>query len=87
MAKVEIYTTMMCPYCHAAKRLLKQKGVDFIEFDATFKPEARREMTERAAGNYTVPQIFVDGVHIGDCDTLYRLDHEDRLDTILKGTQ
>ena len=44
-------------------------------------------MTERAAGNYTVPQIFVDGVHIGDCDTLYRLDHEDRLDTILKGPQ
>jgi glutaredoxin 3 len=86
MARVEIYTTMMCPFCFAAKRLLKDKGVRFVEFDATFKPGLRREMIERADGRTSVPQIFVDDAHIGDCNDIYALDREGRLDAILGGT-
>ena len=85
MAKIEIYTTMMCGFCHAAKRLLKQKGVDFTEIDVMFKPGRRREMIERAKGDSRVPQIFIDDVHVGGCDELYRLDEQNRLDPMLEG--
>ena len=87
MARIEIYTTMMCGFCHAAKRLLKQKGVDFIEIDVMFKPDRRREMMERAKGDSRVPQIFIGDVHIGGCDELYQLDRQNRLDSMLEGTQ
>lgn len=86
MAKVEIYTTMMCPFCFAAKRLLKEKGVPYIELDATFKPGLRREMTGRADGRTSVPQIFVDDELIGDCNEIYALERAGRLDAILEGT-
>ncbi len=85
MAKVEIYTTMLCPFCFAAKRLLEEKGVPFIELDASFKPALRREMSERAGGRTSVPQIFVDGEHVGDCNEIHALDRAGRLDALLGG--
>ncbi len=83
MAEVEIYTTMFCPFCHRAKRLLKEKGIAFREVDVTFSPGKREEMTRRAGGRTSVPQIFVDGRHIGDCEELHALDREGRLDELL----
>lgn len=83
MAKIEIYSTLFCPFCAAAKRLLARKGVAFVEHDVTFRPELRRAMAERAGGDRKVPQIFVDGAHVGNCDRLYALDAEGRLDAIL----
>jgi len=85
VAKIEIYSTMFCPFCSAAKRLLNRKGVSFVEHDVTFRPELRREMADQAGGDYKVPQIFVDGTHIGNCDQLYALDADGRLDALLGG--
>ena len=84
MNKVEIYTTIFCPFCSRAKKLLKNKGVAFTEIDVTMNAKKRTEMTDRAKGAYTVPQIFVDGQHVGDCDRLYQLDAAGKLDPILK---
>jgi glutaredoxin 3 len=83
MARVEIYTGMFCGYCAAAKRLLQQKGVDFEETDVTMDPAKRQTMVERAHGGRTVPQIFIDGEHIGGCDDLYALDQAGKLDARL----
>lgn len=83
MASVEIYTTPICGYCMAAKRLLQQKGVSFVEHDVMRDPAKRREMEARAAGRRTVPQIFIDGQHIGGCDDLYALERAGRLDALL----
>ena len=83
MAKIEIYTTSLCPYCHAAKRLLSQKGAAFEEIDVTRDAALRLAMTERAGGRRTVPQIFVDATHIGGCDDLYALERSGRLDQLL----
>jgi len=80
--EVTIYTTMICPFCHRAKALLKKKGVEFKEIDVTMDPVTRREMTERA-GSHSVPQIFVDGEHIGDCDGIYEMDFDGELDARL----
>ncbi len=85
MAKVEIYTTKICPFCHSAKRLLKNKGVTFKEIDVTFNSKIRRAMTERAGGSHTVPQIFIDDVHVGGCDDLMELDMDGKLDPLLNG--
>ena len=85
MARVEIYSTMFCPFCYRAKQLLEAKGADYEEFDVTMKPGRRREMMERAGGQSTVPQIFIDDVHIGDCDQLYALEAAGKLDPLLKG--
>ena len=85
MAKVEIYTTMLCGFCYAAKRLLKTKGVAYTEIDIMLKPGVRREMIERAQGKSTVPQIFIDDVHVGGCDELYLLEQNKRLDPLLEG--
>jgi len=84
VAKIEIFTTPFCPFCHRAKALLKKKGVEFSEIDVMMKPDLRREMAERAGGERTVPQIFVDGEHIGDCDRIHRMEAEGTLDTALK---
>ena len=86
MAQIDIYTTMFCPFCHRAKRLLKEKGVQFDEIDVMLSPSRRREMTERAGGRTSVPQIFIDGRHIGGCDELYALDADGGLDPILEGS-
>ena len=83
MAKVTIYTTMMCPYCARAKSLLDHKGVEYEEIDVTFSGKKRRQMTERAAGRYTVPQIFIDGESIGGSDELVALEMGGRLDGLL----
>lgn len=83
MAKVEIYTTMMCPFCYRAKRLLEQKGVAFEEHDVSTDPAARATMRQRAKGGSTVPQIFIDDEPIGGCDELYALEKQGRLDPLL----
>jgi glutaredoxin 3 len=85
MRQVEIYTTPICPYCHAAKRLLQKKGVAFAEIDVSRDPALRAAMTQRAGGRRTVPQIFVGGQHVGGCDDLHDLDHAGKLDPLLAG--
>jgi glutaredoxin 3 len=85
MRPVEIYTTPICPYCHAAKRLLTRKGVAFHEIDVSRDPGLREEMTRRANGRRTVPQIFVGDTHVGGSDDLHALDHAGRLDALLAG--
>lgn len=86
MVDVTIYTRMMCGYCAAAKRLLDRKGVTYTEHDASFSPELRQEMIQRANGRTTFPQIFVGDVHVGGCDDLHALDAAGRLDSLLAGT-
>jgi len=83
VAKVEIYTTSLCGYCHRAKSLLTKKGVAFTEYDVTFDPGKRREMRERSGGRTSVPQIFIDGKGIGGSDDLIELDIDDELDPLL----
>ncbi len=84
MAKVEIYTSMLCGYCHRAKRLLGAKGVAYTEYDVGADQDRRAEMVARAGGRTTVPQIFIDGRHIGGCEELYALDRAGRLDPLLE---
>ncbi|MGA1180590.1 MAG: glutaredoxin 3 [Marivivens sp.] len=81
--KIEIYTSHTCGYCHAAKRLLDKKGASYEEINVAFAPERRPEMVERAGGRRTVPQIFIDGKHVGGCDDLYELDFGGGLDGLL----
>ena len=83
MKQVEIYTTQICGYCSAAKRLLTQKGIKFTEVDVMRAPEKRAEMTQRSNGGRTVPQIFIGGVPIGGFDDLYDLDQRGKLDPML----
>ncbi|MDE1172245.1 MAG: glutaredoxin 3 [Parvibaculaceae bacterium] len=83
MADVEIYTTMMCPYCFRAKALLTQKKVSFREIDVGMDAGLRAEMEKRAHGGYTVPQIFINGQHVGGCDDLHALDRAGKLDPLL----
>lgn len=83
MALIEIYTSPTCGYCHAAKRLLQRKGATFTEIDVTRDPARRAEMVERAGGRRTVPQIFIDGRHVGGCDDLHALDARGGLDPLL----
>jgi glutaredoxin 3 len=85
MVDVTIYTRMMCGYCMAAKRLLDRKGVAYTEHDASFSPELRQEMIQRAHGRSTFPQIFVGGAHVGGSDELHELEREGRLDKMLAG--
>lgn len=80
MAEVEMYTTIFCPYCSRARALLQKKGVAFLDIDIGEEPERRAEMIQRAGGRSTVPQIFIDGEHIGGCDDLVALDRTGRLD-------
>ncbi len=83
MAEIKIYTSMWCPYCTMAKRLLKTKGAAFDETDVTMNAPARAKMTELAGGRTSVPQIFINGEHIGGCDELHALDAEGKLDPLL----
>jgi glutaredoxin 3 len=83
MAKIEIYTKAFCPYCARAKNLLDGKGAAYAERDITFDPAARKEMIQRANGGTTVPQIFIDGRHIGGSDDLAALDRAGGLDPLL----
>lgn len=83
MPKVTIYTSMLCPYCHLAKELLRKKGVNYDEIDVTGRPDVRSQMTNRAGGRGTVPQIFIGDVHVGGCDDIHALDRAGRLDPLL----
>ena len=82
-AKVEIYTKLLCGYCHRAKWLLKSKGVEFTEYDISLGGPKREEMLARKPDARTVPQIFIDDVAIGGSDDLARLDREGKLDGLL----
>ena len=84
MARVEIYTKFMCPYCARAKKLLESKGVDYEETEISMGGEKREEMIQRAGGRTTVPQIFIDGRHIGGSDDLAELERSGRLDPLLQ---
>ncbi|WP_368345143.1 glutaredoxin 3 [Pelagovum sp. HNIBRBA483] len=83
MKTIEIYTSPLCGFCHAAKRLLNAKGVAFAEIDVLQQPERRQEMMNRANGRHTVPQIFVGDVHVGGYDDLSALENSGKLDPLL----
>ena len=83
MAKIEIYTKAFCPYCARAMRLLASKGVAPEEFDITMGGPRRAEMLDRSGGASTVPQIFIDGRHVGGSDDLAALDRSGTLDSLL----
>ncbi|MBI5119477.1 MAG: glutaredoxin 3 [Rhodospirillales bacterium] len=83
MPRIEIYTTQICPYCDRAKRLFKKKGVTWEEIDVSTDDGLRAFMTNRASGKRTVPQIFIDDLHVGGCDELYELEHDGKLDRLL----
>ncbi|AJJ18357.1 MULTISPECIES: glutaredoxin 3 [Yersinia] len=82
MAKIEIYTKATCPFCHRAKALLNNKGAAFHEIAIDSDPAKREEMIARS-GRTTVPQVFIDGQHIGGCDDLHALDARGGLDPLL----
>lgn len=83
MKNVEIYTSPLCGFCHAAKRLLNGKGISFTEYDLSRTPEKRAEMLGRANGSHTVPQIFVGETHVGGCDDLFALDRAGKLESLM----
>jgi glutaredoxin 3 len=85
MASIEVYTTPYCPYCDAAKELLRRKGADFTEINVAGNRDLRTRMVERAGGRTTVPQIFIGETHVGGCDDLYALDDAGGLDPLLAG--
>lgn len=84
MPLIEIYTSPLCGFCHAAKRLLSGKGVSFTEHDVSRVPEKRSEMLGRSNGSRTVPQIFIGQTHVGGCDDLYALERAGKLDRLLQ---
>ncbi len=81
-ATVTLYTSAFCGYCHRAKALLAQKGVDYSELSVDGQPQRRREM-ERLSGRSTVPQIWIGTTHVGGCDELYALERAGRLVALL----
>jgi glutaredoxin 3 len=83
MAEVQLYTTMFCPYCRRARALLERKGVAYTEIDIIEEPSRRDEMIRRAGGRTSVPQIFINGEHIGGSDELVALEHAGELDANL----
>lgn len=84
MPEITVYTKDYCPYCHAAKELLRKKGATFTEIDIQKHPERRAEMIQKAGGRSTVPQIFIGGQHVGGCDDIHALDSAGKLDPLLK---
>jgi glutaredoxin 3 len=85
MPPITIYTTRFCPYCHAAKDLLRKKQAEFSEIDVTGDRSGRDKMTSLAQGRTTVPQIFIGERHVGGCDELYALEASGRLAALLAG--
>jgi len=84
MPQIEIYTSPLCGFCHAAKRLLKKKGAAYSEINVMGQPKLKAEMMDRAGGRHTVPQIFIGETHVGGCDELYGLDRAGKLDALLE---
>ncbi|MEM9332665.1 MAG: glutaredoxin 3 [Pseudomonadota bacterium] len=85
MKKVTIYTRKFCGFCSAAKALLKSKGVEYTEHDATWSAELKNEMIQKSNGGRTFPQIFIGETHVGGCDELHALDRDGKLDPLLQG--
>ena len=83
MAKIEIYTAMACPFCTRAVKLLTSKNIAFEEIDVTLNSAKRQSMRSRANGRTSVPQIFINGDHIGGCNDLFALDQTGHLDKLL----
>ncbi len=83
MKQVEIYSSPLCGFCHAAKRLLDSKSVDYVEYNVLTDPKLKPEMIDRANGARTVPQIFVDNTLVGGCDDLFALERAGKLDPLL----
>ena len=84
MATVEVYSKDFCGYSSRAKALLREKGVEFTEYDITMGGPVRAEMIQRAGGRSTAPQIFIDNQHIGGCDDLFDLERSGKLDPLLE---
>ena len=84
MADIVIYSSSFCPFCYRAKSLLKQKGASFREISVDMKPAVRREMIEKAGGATSVPQIWINGTHVGGSDELHALDARGGLTTMLE---
>ncbi|MBP6013764.1 MAG: glutaredoxin 3 [Alphaproteobacteria bacterium] len=80
---VVVYSTLLCPFCHRAKALLRKKGIAFTEIDVSMDAEKRAEMMQRARGRHTVPQIFIGDTHVGGCDDLHALEAAGKLDSLL----
>jgi len=85
MRPVVVYTRAYCGYCSRAMELLRRKGVQVTEIDATSDPEKRQEMIQRS-GRWTFPQILVGDTHVGGCDDLHALERDGGLDPLLSGT-
>ena len=85
MAKIEVYTTNICPYCDRAKQLLRKHNLSFEEINVSSNILKREEMLKRSNGRQTVPQIFINGKHVGGCDDLYALDKAGRLLPMVAG--
>ncbi len=83
MTTVSLYSTILCPYCFAAKNLLNHKGVSFEVIDVTMNPVKRAAMSEKSGGKTSVPQIFIDDLHVGGFDELAALDRQGKLDALL----
>ena len=83
MSKIEIYTWQYCPFCIKAKTLLNKKNIQFTEYKIDGDEAAREEMSLRASGRRSLPQIFINDEGIGGCDDLYALDKENKLDSLL----
>ena len=84
MTKIEVYSSMLCPYCYRAKKLLETKGAAFTEIDVMLQPRRRAEMVERSGGRTSVPQIFIHDQHVGGCDDLFALEAGDKLEPLLQ---
>lgn len=83
MPEIVVYTKDYCPYCHAAKELLRKKGAAFTEVDIQKHPDRRAEMIQKAGGRTTVPQVFIGGRHVGGCDDIHALDGAGKLDPMI----
>ena len=83
MSKIEIYTWQYCPFCIKAKNLLNKKNIQFTEYKIDGDEAAREEMSLRASGRRSLPQIFINDKGIGGCDDLYELEKENKLDNLL----
>jgi len=81
-----IYTISSCPYCVKAKQLLDKKSFKYTEINIENNPSLKEEMIQKTNGRRTVPQIFINGIHIGGCDDLHLLEKQGKLDDITAGT-
>jgi glutaredoxin 3 len=84
MSAIEVYTTRFCPFCVRAKQLLSSKGLAFNEVPVDGNSQLRQEMTNKAQGAHTVPQIWVNGTHVGGCTELIAADRSGELDRLLQ---